>query len=76
MESQHLSAVDVNLEETEKPCATKKSKLIKILKCSSKDSDEPQVITPSDKVGKGVHYYIDTPYLDVENDPLQWMKYL
>ena len=62
MESQPLST---DLDETEEPPATKKSKLARILKCNSKDSDEPQVITPRDKVGKEVQYYIDTPCLDV-----------
>ena len=42
VESQPLST---DLDETEEPPATKKSKLARILKCSSKDSDEPQVIT-------------------------------
>ena len=69
MESQPLST---DLDETEEPPATKKSKLIRILKCSSKDSDDPQVIIPRDKVGKEMQYYIDTPCLDVEEDPLQW----
>ena len=67
VESQPLS---IDLDETEEPPATKKSKLARILKPSNKDSDNPQVITPSDKVGKEVQYYIDTPCLDVEEDPL------
>ena len=69
VESQPLST---DLDEIEEPPAAKKSKLARILKCSSKDSDDPQVITLRDKVRKEVQYYIDTPCLDVEEDPLQW----
>ena len=69
VESQPLST---DLDETEEPPATKKSKLARILKRSSKDSDDPQVIIPRDKVRKELQYYIDTPCLDVEEDPLQW----
>ena len=43
---------------------------LRILKRSSKDSDDPQVITLRDKVRKELQYYIDTPCLDVEEDPL------
>ena len=68
VESQPLST---DLDETEEPPAAKKSKLARILKRSSKDSDDPQVITLRDKVRKEVQYYIDTPCLDVEEDPLQ-----
>ena len=70
VESQPLST---DLDETEQPPATKRSKLARILKHSSKDSDDPQLITPRDKVRKEVQYYIDTPCLDVEEDPLQCM---
>ena len=68
-ESQPLST---DLNETEEPPVTKKSKLATILKRSNKNSDNPQVITPRDKVRKEVQYYTDTPGLDVEEDPLQW----
>ena len=69
VESQPLST---DLDETEEPPATEKSKLARILKCSSKDSDDPQVITLRDEVKKEVQYYIDTPCLDIEENPLQW----
>ena len=42
VKSQSLST---DLDENEEPPATKKSKLARILKCNSKDSDESQVIT-------------------------------
>ena len=65
-ESQLSSAGNENSEE---PPATKKSKLARILKHKS---DEPQVITPKDKMGKEMQYYMDTPCIDVEENPLQW----
>ena len=57
MKSQPLST---DLNQTEEPPTTKKSKLARTLKSSSKDSNEPQVITPRDKVGEEVQYYINT----------------
>ena len=65
------SGNDLAINETEEePPATKKSKLARILR--SKNNDESRTISLKDKVEREVQCYIDTPYVDVEKDPLKW----